>query len=104
MTNKKFTKSEQRVTKIMRFILENYNQEYIKQDVEVLSELILVARIIHQRFKISWGEKIKKNQSVEFAKKEILKEIKNDEYYDLIKKFISDYRQSRDTNLKTINN
>ena len=52
MTNKKFSKSEQRVSEIMRFILENYNQEYIKQDVEVLSELILVARIIHQRFKI----------------------------------------------------
>ena len=98
MTNKKFTKSEQRVTEIMRFILESYNQEYIKQDVEVLSELILVARIIHQRFKISLGKKIKKNQSVELAKEGIFKEIKDDEYYDLIKTFVSDYREFRDTN------
>ncbi len=37
MINKKFTKSEQRVTEIMRFILENYNHPKIKFVVSPLS-------------------------------------------------------------------
>ena len=42
---------------------------------------------------------VKEDKSVILAKNEILKEIKNDEYYELIKNFIKDYRQFRDKNL-----
>ena len=74
-------------------------KEKVNQDLEVTSELILIARILHQRFKISNGIKVKENKSVKLAKNEILNEIKNDEYYDLIKNFIKDYRQFRDNSL-----
>ena len=36
------------------------------------------------------------NEYPELLKK--IKEIKDDEYYDLIKTFVSDYREFRDTN------
>ena len=87
------------VTEIISFILEQYRNEKVNHDLEVTSELILIARILHQRFKISNGIKVKENKSVKLAKNEILNEIKNDEYYDLIKNFIKDYRQFRDNSL-----
>ncbi len=90
---------EIKVTEIISFILEQYRNEKVNQDLEVTSELILIARILHQRFKISNGIKVKENKSVKLAKNEILNEIKNDEYYDLIKNFIKDYRQFRDNSL-----
>ena len=73
--------------------------EKVIHDIEVASELILVARILHQRLKISNGSQIKEDKSVQIAKSEILKEIKDDEYYGLIKNFIKDYRQFRDKTL-----
>ena len=90
---------EIKVTEIISFILEYYRNEKVNQDLEVTSELILIARILHQRFKISNGIKVKEKKSVKLAKNEILNEIKNDEYYDLIKNFIKDYRQFRDNSL-----
>ena len=90
---------EIKVTEIISFILEYYRNEKVNQDLEVTSELILIARILHQRFKISNGIKVKENKSVKLAKNEILNEIKNDEYYVLIKNFIKDYRQFRDNSL-----
>lgn len=93
------SQSETRVTEVISFILEQYRNEKVNQDIEVASELILVARILHQRFKISNGIQIKEDKSVQIAKSEILKEIKDDEYYGLIKNFIKDYRQFRDKTL-----
>ena len=93
------TQSETRVTEVISFILEQYRNEKVNQDIEVASELILVARILHQRLKISNGSQIKEDKSVQIAKSEILKEIKDDEYYGLIKNFIKDYRQFRDKTL-----
>ena len=93
------SQSETRVTEVISFILEQYRNEKVNQDIEVASELILVARILHQRFKISNGSQIKEDKSVQIAKSEILKEIKDDEYYGLIKNFIKDYRQFRDKTL-----
>ena len=87
------------VTDIISFILEQYRNEKVNHDLEVTSELILIARILHQRFKISNGTQVKEDKSVIFAKNEILKEIKDDEYYELIKNFIKDYRQFRDKNV-----
>jgi len=49
----KLNNSEIRVTEVISFILEQYKNEKVNQDLEVASELILIARILHQRFKIS---------------------------------------------------
>jgi hypothetical protein len=99
MKNNQLSRSERQVTEIVNFILEQYKNENILQNVEVCSEIILIARILHQRFKKANGISVKENYSVKLAKKAILKEIKNDDYYNLIKEFISDYRQFRDKKL-----
>tara|TARA_B110000881_G_C18091405_1_gene278378 strand:+ start:28 stop:330 length:303 start_codon:yes stop_codon:yes gene_type:complete len=99
MKGNALSQSETRVTEVISFILEQYRNEKVNQDIEVASELILVARILHQRFKISNGTQTKEDKSVQIAKNEILKEIKDDEYYELIKNFIKNYRQFRDKTL-----
>ena len=99
MKNNQLSRSERQVTEIVNFILEQYKNENILQNLEVCSEIILIARILHQRFKKANGISVKENYSVELAKKGILKEIKDDDYYNLIKEFISDYRQFRDKKL-----
>ena len=96
---KKLNNYEVRVTEVISFILEQYRNEKVNQNLEVASELILIARILHQRYKISNGTQVKEDKSVILAKNEILKEIKDDEYYLLIKNFIKDYRQFRDKNV-----
>ena len=96
----KLNNSEIKVTEVVSFILEQFRNEKVNHDLEVTSELILIARILHQRFKINSGLKIKEDKSINLARDEVLKEIKNDEYYELIKSFIKNYRQFRD---KTIN-
>ena len=95
----KLNNSEIKVTEVISFILELFRNEKVNHNLEVTSELILIARILHQRFKINNGLKIKEDQSIILAREEILKEIKNDEYYELIKSFIKDYRQFRDKNI-----
>ena len=95
----KLSNSEVKVTEVISFILEQYRNEKVNQDLEVASELILIARILHQRLRITNGTQVKEDKSVVLAKNEILKEIKDDEYYELIKNFIKDYRQFRDKNV-----
>ena len=95
----KLNNSEIKVTEVINFILEQFRNERVVHDLEATSELILIARILHQRFKINNGIKVKEDKSVVLAKSEILKEIKDDEYYELIKNFIKDYRQFRDKNV-----
>ena len=95
----KLNNSEIKVTEVISFILEQFRNERVEHDLEATSELILIARILHQRFKINNGIKVKEDKSVVLAKSEILKEIKDDEYYELIKNFIKDYRQFRDKNV-----
>ena len=95
----KLNNSEIKVTEVISFILEQFRNERVDHDLEATSELILIARILHQRFKINNGIKVKEDKSVVLAKSEILKEIKDDEYYDLIKNFIKNYRQFRDKNI-----
>ena len=98
MKNNQLSRSERQVTEIVNFILEQYKNENILQNLEVCSEIILIARILHERFKKANGIHVKENYSVELAKKGILKEIKEDDYYDLIKKFIKDYKEFRGKN------
>tara|TARA_B110000008_G_scaffold185302_1_gene184081 strand:- start:196 stop:492 length:297 start_codon:yes stop_codon:yes gene_type:complete len=95
----KLSNSEVKVTEVISFILEQYRNEKVNHDLEVASELILIARILHQRLRITNGTQVKEDKSVVLAKNEILKEIKDDEYYELIKNFIKDYRQFRDKNV-----
>ena len=95
----KLNNSEIKVTEVISFILEQFKNERVDHDLEATSELILIARILHQRFKINNGIKVKEDKSVVLAKSEILKEIKDDEYCELIKNFIKDYRQFRDKNV-----
>ena len=96
---KTLNNSEIKVTEVISFILGQYRDQRIDHDLEVTSELILIARILHQRFKINNGIKVKEDKSVILARVEILEEIKNDEYYHVIKSFIKDYRQFRDKNV-----
>ena len=95
----KISNSETKVTEVISFILEQFRSEKVNQDLDVAAELILIARILHQRFRISNGKQVKEDKSVVSAKIEILKEIKNDEYYELIKNFIKDYDQFRNNSL-----
>ena len=95
----KLNNSEIKVTEVVSFILEQFRNEKVNHDLEVTSELILIARILHQRFKINSGLKVKEDKSINLARDEVLKEIKNDEYYELIKSFIKNYRQFRDKNI-----
>ena len=74
----KLNNSEIKVTEVVSFILEQFRNEKVKHDLEVTSELILIARILHQRFKINNGLKIKEDKSVILARDEVLEEIKND--------------------------
>ena len=96
---KTLNNSEIKVTEVISFILGQYRDQRIDHDLEVTSELILIARILHQRFKIKNGIKVKEDKSLILARDEILEEIKNDEYYHVIKSFIKDYRQFRDKNV-----
>jgi|TARA_B100000959_G_C14833711_1_gene562995 hypothetical protein len=91
--------SETNVTDVISFILKKYRNEKVKQNLDVTSELILISRILYQRFQISNGIKVKEDKSLTLVKNEILKEIKDDDYYGLINKFISGYRQFRDRKL-----
>ena len=104
MKNNQLSWPERQVTEILNCILEQYKNENILQNLEVTSEIILIARILHQRFKKAHGISVKENYSVELAKKGILKEIKDDDYYDLIKEFIKDYKESqKKNNHRTLN-
>ena len=95
----KLNDSEIKVTEVISFILGQFRDQRVDHDLEVTSELILIARILHQRFKINNGIKIKEDKSVILARDEVLEEIKNDEYFHVIKSFIKDYRQFRDKNV-----
>ena len=83
--------SETRINEIIIFILEAYKKESIKQNLEIFTELILISRIIYNRFKLSNGIKTKDNKFIKIAKNEILTEIKDDENYENIKKFINNH-------------
>ena len=95
----KLNNSEIKVTEVISFILGQFRDQRVDHDLEVTSELILIARILHQRLKINNGMKVKEDKSVILARDEVLEEIKNDEYFHVIKSFIKDYRQFRDKNV-----
>tara|TARA_Y100000816_G_scaffold197098_1_gene144243 strand:+ start:206 stop:499 length:294 start_codon:yes stop_codon:yes gene_type:complete len=89
--NKISKESEIRINEIITFILEVYRKESVKQNLETFSELILISRIIFNRFKISNGIKTKDDKFITLAKNQILTEVKVDENYENIKKFINNH-------------
>ena len=95
----KLNNSETKVTEVISFILGQFRDERVDHDLEVTTELSLNGKILNQRCKNKNGIKVKEDKSVTLARDEVLKEIKNDEYYELIKNFIKDYRQFRDKNV-----
>ena len=103
MRNKESKKLENNVTEIMNFILKNYNKNKILLNTDICSELILIIRILNQRFVKTKYCKINEYKAVNLLKKKILREINDDEYYDLIKNFIANYRQFKNKNLNSIN-
>ena len=89
--NKISKESEIRINEIITFILEVYRKESVKQNLETFSELIMISRIIFNRFKISKGIKTKDDKFITLAKNQILTEVKVDENYENIKKFINNH-------------
>ena len=83
--------SEIRINEIIILILEAYKKESIKQNLEIFTELILISRIIYNRFKVSNGIKTKDDKFIKLAKNKILVEINDDENYENIKKFINNH-------------
>ena len=83
--------SEIRINEIIIFILDAYKKESIKQNLEIFTELILISRIIYNRFKLTNGIKTKDDKFIKFFKNKILTEIKVDENYENIKKFINNH-------------
>jgi len=87
--------SEIRINEIIIFILEAYKKESIKQNLEIFTELILISRIIYNRFKLSNGIKTKDDKFIKLAKNKIFTEIKVDENYENIKKFINNHKSNK---------
>ena len=95
----KITKdSEKSISEIIMFILEFYKKESINQDLETFTELILISKIIYNRLKISKGIKSKDDKFIKLAKNKILTEIKVDENYENIKKFIYNHISNKSIN------
>ena len=66
--------------------------------MDIFTELILISRIIYNRFKKSNGIKTKNDKFIEQAKIKILKEIKNDKYNIFIKNFLDKYNTKKTIN------
>ena len=84
---------EKMVIEIMGFILETFNTNNIKNNLNVCSELILISRIIQKRIRENQGIKTQKNPFIDHELKEILEEIKKDDHYNLIKDLVYYYDQ-----------
>lgn len=59
--------------------------------------MIIISKILDQRYKKSNGSIFKENKFILLAKKEILKKIEDDKNFDLIQGFISDYNKLNQT-------
>ena len=70
--NKISKDTEIRINEIIIFILESYKKESVIQNMDIFTELILISRIIYNRFKKSNVIKTKNDKFIELAKKKIL--------------------------------
>ena len=79
------------VTAIIQFILDLYRKNRVKHDLEVYSEILLIAKILHNRLDISKGKKAKNSTYIELEKKKIIDMVSKDEYYSEIKEFLKSH-------------
>lgn len=91
--------SELKAMEVLAFILEQYDRENIDRDLEVCSELVLISKLIMQRYRIKYGIEFKKNGNVEKAKEYIIEQIKKDEAYNGVLELIKNYREYKEKHL-----
>ena len=91
--------SELKAMEVLAFILEQYDRENINRDLEVCSELVLISKLIMQRYRIKYGIEFKKNGNVEKAKEYIIEQIKKDETYNGVLELIKNYREYKEKHL-----
>ena len=94
MKKNQLIKIEKKVIEIIGVILEQYKKLNIPHNLDVFSELILISRILQQRMKKNYKFTVKEFEYVTLAKKKILKEIQDDNYFDFIEKFLKNYQSS----------
>ena len=98
MKNKKLL-SETKSSEVIAFILDQYAKENIDRDLNVCAELVLISRIVMQRFRKNFGIDFKKNIFVEKAIQDVLAEIKKDKDFDLVTETIENYRHFQEKKL-----
>ena len=81
----------QEVTAVIRLILEQYRQNRIEHDLEVYSEILLIAKVLHNRLDCGKGKKMKNSTYIELEKKKIIDTVSKDEYYLEIKEFLKNH-------------
>ena len=98
MNNKKQT-SENRSTEVIAYILNQYDKENVGRNLDVCAELVLISRIIMQRFRKNFGVDFKKNMYVEKAIEDVLAEMKKDKDHNSVVELIKNYRQYQEKKL-----
>ncbi len=98
MNNKKII-SETRSTEVIAYILNQYDKENINRNLDVCAELVLISRIIMQRFRKNFGIDFKKNMYVEKAIEDVLSEMKKDKDHNSVVELIKNYRQYQEKKL-----
>ena len=98
MNNKKQT-SENRSTEVIAYILNQYDKENVGRNLDVCAELVLISRIIMQRFRKNFGIDFKKNMYVEKAIEDVLAEVKKDKDHNSVVELIKNYRQYQEKKL-----
>ena len=99
MKNDELLNSELKAIEVLDFILKQYDQENIDRNLEVCSELVIICKLIMQRYKTKYGISFKKNKNIEKAKQQIIKEIKKDKTYVNVLQVIDNYKKYKKTNL-----
>ena len=98
MKNKKII-SETRSTEVIAYILNQYDKENVDRNLDVCAELVLISRIIIQRFRKNFGIDFKKNMYVEKAIEDVLSEMKKDKDHNSVVELIKNYRQYQEKKL-----
>ena len=99
MKNDELLNSELKAIEVLDFILKQYDQENIDRNLEVCSELDIICKLIMQRYKTKYDISFKKNQNIEKAKQQVIKEIKKDKTYSNVLEVIKNYRNYKNKHL-----
>ncbi len=99
MKNDELLNSELKAIEVLDFILKQYDLENIDRNLEVCSELVIICKLIMQRYKTKYDISFKKNQNIEKAKQQVIKEIKKDKTYSNVLEIIKNYRNYKKKHL-----